>query len=276
MKIYFLIKKDSMVTALTLVLLLLNISGAAAADMAQTGIAAEAYQAPGEEGMTTGAAEDEAWAEENWDEEWGETPDLADPLEPVNRLFFSFNDRLYFWLLKPAARVYGAIMPDELQIALRNFFDNLETPARAVNSLLQGNPRDALTEVARFTLNSTVGIAGLGDFAKDIFNLQSQKEDLGQTLGHYGAGGGFYIVWPFLGPSNLRDSLGRAGDAFLDPLFLLDADDDVIISARILERINYISLTLGDYELFIETALDPYIAVKDAYQQYRNGLIENR
>ena len=114
------------------------------------------------------------------------------------------------------------------------------------------------------------------DFAKDVLGLHSSFEDLGQTFAHYGAGGGFYIVWPFLGPSNFRDSLGKLGDAYLHPVFFLDADWDVIIAAWSVETVNYTALTFGDYELFTETALDPYTAVKDAYQQYRNGLIQNK
>lgn len=221
-------------------------------------------------------AEDEAWEEEGWEDEWEQQDIIADPLEPLNRFFFHFNDKLYFWVLKPVARVYSGFFPKELQIGIRNFFDNLRTPARAVSSLLQGNVRDSSEEVARFALNSTIGIGGIGDFAKDVLGLQSSYEDLGQTLAHYGAGGGFYINWPFLGPSNFRDSLGMLGDAYLHPIILLDAELGVIVGAWTFERINYTALTLGDYELFTKTALDPYAAVKDAYQQFRNGLIKNQ
>jgi len=257
--------------------LLLSTTGAKAADGAGQITSAGSLLIVSQAGHDTNDdLDDEAWEEENWEDEWGASEVVADPLEPLNRFFFLFNDKLYYWVLKPVAKVYAAVTPDELHIAFRNFFDNLETPARAVNSLLQGKPRDSLTEVARFTLNSTVGIAGLADFAKDVLKLRSSEEDLGQTFAHYGAGAGFYIVWPFLGPSNLRDSVGMVGDSFLDPLVLLDAEDEVIIGARILKTINYTALTMGDYELFTETALDPYTAVKDAYQQYRKGLIENK
>ena len=230
----------------------------------------------GESKADVNRAEDDAWTEENWENEWEAPEAIADPLEPLNRLFFHFNDKLYYWVLKPVARVYGGFFPEDLQIAVRNFFDNLRTPARAVSSLLQGEVRDSSEEVARFALNSTVGILGLGDFARDVFGLRSSYEDLGQTLAYYGAGGGFYINWPFLGPSNFRDSLGMLGDAYMHPMILLDADWDVIIGAWTFERVNYTALTLGDYEVFTETALDPYAAVKDAYQQYRNGLIKNK
>lgn len=220
---------------------------------------------------------DEVWEDEDvWEDEWELTASIADPLEPVNRLFFLFNDRLYYWVLKPVARVYGGFIPDDLQIAFRNFFDNLRTPARAVSSLLQGKVADSSKEVGRFVLNSTVGIFGVGDFARDVLDWRSSYEDLGQTLAFYGAGGGFYINWPFIGPSNFRDSLGLLGDAYLHPIIFLDVDWGTVVGLWAFEKVNYTALTIGDYELFTETALDPYAAVKDAYQQYRQGLIENR
>jgi len=219
--------------------------------------------------------EDDAWEEEdNWDDEWEEGDAIADPLEPLNRFFFHFNDKLYYWVLKPVARGYSAIVPEGMQIPIRNFFDNLKAPGRAVNNLLQGKVKGSSVEVARFALNSTVGVLGFGDFAKDVLDLQSTKEDTGQTLGYYGAGGGFYINWPFLGPSNFRDSLGMVGDAYLHPFMYLDTDTEVMAGIWALEKVNHVALTLGDYELLTETALDPYTAVKDVYQQYRNGLIK--
>jgi phospholipid-binding lipoprotein MlaA len=257
--------------------LLFMVMGAGEAGAVKSGPDEESYSAPLETTQDSSDADNDAWAEDQWEDEWeAQPPVLADPLEPINRFFFHFNDKLYYWVLKPVAKAYSAVIPEELQICFRNFFNNLKTPARAVNSLLQGNVRDSFNEVARFTLNSTVGIVGLGDFAKDAFNLDSSYEDLGQTFAHYGAGGGFYINWPFLGPSNLRDSLGLVGDTYLHPLFWIDAEDGVIIGTWTFEKINYTALTLGDYELFTQTALDPYTAVKDAYQQYRNGLIENK
>lgn len=212
--------------------------------------------------------------EDAWEDEWGEEDAIADPLEPLNRIFFHFNDKLYYWVLKPVAKVYSAITPEGVQISVRNFFDNLRAPMRVVNSLLQGQIKDASIEVARFGLNSTVGILGFGDFAKDVFELRSTREDTGQTLGYYGAGGLFYINWPFLGPSNFRDSLGMIGDAYLHPFMYLDADWEVLVGVQAFEKVNDTALTMGDYELFTETALDPYSAVKNAYQQHRNGLIK--
>jgi phospholipid-binding lipoprotein MlaA len=224
----------------------------------------------------SGTEEDDWLDEDSWNDEWEDEELIADPLEPLNRLFFHFNDKLYYWVLKPVARVYSGVFPEEMQIAVRNFFDNLRAPARAVNCLLQGRMRNSSQEVVRFALNSTAGILGFGDFARDVLGLDSSHEDTGQTLGYYGAGGWFYINWPFLGPSNFRDSIGMVGDAYLHPFIFLDVDWEVTAGAWVLEKVNYTALTLGDYELFTETALDPYAAVKDAYQQYRKGLIENK
>ena len=227
--------------------------------------------------QVAGNTEGDNWKEEaGWGDEWEEGATIAHPLEPLNRFFFHFNDKFYYWVLKPVARGYSAVIPVDFQIVTRNFFDNLRAPVRAVNCLLQGRVRNSSEEVARFVLNSTVGILGFGDFAKDVLGLESSKEDTGQTLGYYGAGGGFYINWPFLGPSNFRDSLGMVGDSYLHPYMYLDVDWEVPAGARAVEVVNHTALTLGDYELFTETALDPYAAVKDAYQQYRKGLIENK
>ncbi len=166
--------------------------------------------------------------------------------------------------------------PEPLRISVKNFFQNLSTPVRFLNAGLQGKFRAAGTELTRFFTNTTLGIGGLFDPAKEHFGQYLQDEDTGQTLGYYGAGGGFYINWPFLGPSNFRDSLGMVGDSYLHPYMYLDADWEVPVGVRAFEEVNHTALTLGDYELFTETALDPYAAVKDAYQQYRKGLIENK
>ncbi len=220
------------------------------------------------------AEEDDAFDDEDWLED--EPPTVADPLEPINRFFFHFNDKLYYWILKPTATGYKFILPKGFRISVRNVFANLLAPKRVVNCILQGKVPESGVELGRFAINSTLGILGLFDVAKESFNMEASEEDLGQSLGFYGAGPGIYINWPFLGPSNVRDTIGRVGDAFLDPLNYLV--DDFWVRAGIWtgEKVNYTSLTLGDYELFKETALDPYAAVRDAYQQFRQGRIEDK
>ncbi|RMG67106.1 MAG: VacJ family lipoprotein, partial [Nitrospirae bacterium] len=133
---------------------------------------------------------------------------IADPLEPWNRLMFRFNDRLYFWVLKPVAQGYSYILPQDVRVAIGNFFRNLLMPVRVVNCLLQGKLKGAGNELLRFAVNTTLGVYGFDDVAKREFNLNPYEEDLGQSLGHYGIGNGFYIVWPVLGPSTLRDTVG--------------------------------------------------------------------
>lgn len=200
---------------------------------------------------------------------------VADPLEPVNRLFFEFNDKLYYWVLKPTATVYSKVLANDIRKCIRNFFNNLLAPVRVVNNLLQGKFKGSGIELTRFAVNTTLGVVGLGDAAKD-FSLVPAEEDLGQTLGVYGLGEGVYICWPFLGPSNVRDTLGKVGDSFLDPLSYVAGNWAVAGGMHGVKYMNSVSLSLGDYELFTDTALDPYIAVRNAYIQYRRGVIKDQ
>ena len=201
---------------------------------------------------------------------------IADPLEPINRVFFYFNDKLYFWVLKPVASGYKAVVHQEIRVGVRNFFSNLGTPVRLVNCLLQANLNGAGTETARFALNTTFGLAGFFDPGKTVFNLEKREEDFGQTLGVWGLGPAFYITWPILGPSSLRDSFGFAGDMFLDPLTYLDASTPVKLAIKSYERVNDTSLRIGDYEDLKKDSLDPYVALKDIYDQYRRNKIKKR
>jgi phospholipid-binding lipoprotein MlaA len=196
-------------------------------------------------------------------------PPLRDPLEPLNRVFFTFNDKLYFWLLKPVARGYGFIVPEQGRVWVRNAFTNLAMPGRALNCTLQMDFRGAGTELSRFLINSTVGVAGLGDPAARRWNLRPREEDTGQTLGYYGMPPWLYIHWPLLGPSCPRDTLGFVGDSFLDPLTWLVPDLPPRLGIKAGDRVNRTSLGIGQYEEVKEAALDPYTAVRDIYHQYR-------
>lgn len=198
---------------------------------------------------------------------------ISDPLEPWNRAMFTFNDKLYFWVLKPAAQGYSAVAPQPVRVAMRNLFSNAAAPVRFVNALLQLKFRVAGTELSRFTLNTTFGVAGLFDVAEDQFNLSSQSEDLGQTLGNYGVGFGPYIVWPVFGPSSLRDSIGLAGDSFLSPLNYIDPVS-AMFGVRTYETVNKTSLVIGEYEDMKEATVEPYVSVRDAFAQRRAYLIK--
>ena len=185
---------------------------------------------------------------------------------------FEFNDKVYFWLLKPVAQGYKAVVPEEARVSVKNFFSNLGFPIRFVSCLLQADVSCAATEVGRFTVNTVWGIGGLMDPAasKDL-NLQKQDVDLGQTLGIWGVGQGFYIVWPVVGPSSARDSIDIAGEYFLYPLSYTSEIAPWYVSSivRSYEEVNSTSLRIGDYEALKEAAIDPYLAIRDAYVQYR-------
>ncbi|MHC4343256.1 MAG: MlaA family lipoprotein [Planctomycetota bacterium] len=199
--------------------------------------------------------------------------DVADPLEPVNRIMYAVNDTLYLWVLNPCARACKKVVPGPARVGIRNFFNNLTTPIRLVNCLLQGKGHAAGNEVHRFVVNTTIGVLGFGDPARDKFGFEPTDEDLGQTLGAYGLGDGFYIVWPLLGPSTLRDSAGIAGDLFLNPIFYLEpAEAAVGVSAG--KNINEASFHIGEYEAFKTEAVEPYVAMRQAYIQYRKRQIE--
>jgi phospholipid-binding lipoprotein MlaA len=197
---------------------------------------------------------------------------VADPIEPVNRAIFVFNDRLYFWLLKPVARGYAFVVPEFLRVGIRNALTNLAMPVRLVNNLLQGKVKGAGRELARFTINSTIGMAGLIDTATDNWGIPASQEDTGQTLGTYGLGHGAYLVLPFFGPSSLRDAVGLGGDTLLNPLwYLVDFRTGAEIRAG--KAVNDTSLQIGEYEDIKAAAIDPYLAVRDGYIQYRAGQV---
>ena len=201
----------------------------------------------------------------------------ADPLEPVNRAFFHFNDKLYFWVLKPVATGYKAVIPEDGRIGVHNFFSNVTTPVRLVNCLLQAKFKGAGNETARFALNTTLGIAGFFDPARKTFKIEKQEADFGQTLGIWGFGPAFYIDWPILGPSNVRDTVGYVGDLFFDPrtylAYYFVIAEIVNTGTWALDKVNDTSLTLGEYENLKKAALDPYIALREAYSQYRQNKI---
>ena len=165
-------------------------------------------------------------------------------------------------------------MPEPLRINVRHFFSNLSMPVRAINCLLQGKIRAFGDELTRFYVNSTVGFAGFFDPAKAKMGLRPQDEDLGQTLGLYGLGPGFYINWPFLGPSSLLDTVGSIGDGFLNPINYAVDETKYQAAIRAFELTNATSLRIGEYESLKKAALDPYVAARDAYYQYRKNQIK--
>ncbi len=196
------------------------------------------------------------------------TPAVADPLEPVNRVVFQFNDKLYFWVLKPIAKGYRFVIPEPARLGVHNFFYNLLTPVRLVNCLLQGKIKAGGAELGAFIVNTTGGVLGNWRPSEREPSFKGSDEDLGQTLAKWGVGNGFYLVLPLLGPSTLRDAVGTAGDGFLDPVYYVNPTEDAVaISA--FRTVNHTSLHIGDYEAIKNAAIDPYAAFRDGYLQYR-------
>ncbi len=196
-----------------------------------------------------------------------------DPWEPYNEKMFAFNHDVFDrFLLKPAATVWDKVVPDWLQQSLANAFDNLGMPRRLVNSLLQAKFRGAAREVTRFFINTTFGIAGFFDIAKDS-GLQKSDEDTGQTLGFYGVGPGPYLILPILSPLTVRDGIGYAADIALDPLnyFIPFAAS---MGRRAGETVNDRSGNLELFQSVEENTVDLYSAVRNAYLQRRQRAIE--
>ncbi len=209
-----------------------------------------------------------------WLDDEDEELDVWDPLETMNRGTFWFNDKLYFYLLKPVAKGYRWIMPEPLMLGIGNFFSNLASPIRIINAGLQGKFADAGNELTRFGVNTTLGIGGLFNTAKDHFNLKKKDEDTGQTLGHYGIGPGPYLVLPFFGPSSFRDGLGLLADSRMDLTYYLWEDQDYW-GAIVLKAVNTVALDKDTYEGIKKDALDPYLFIRDAWTQYRQNKVEN-
>lgn len=201
---------------------------------------------------------------------------IADPLERLNRSTFWVNDKLYFYLFKPVARGYRFVAPRPARVSVGNFFTNLSTPVRAINALFQLKFYTAGTELYRFLVNTTVGLGGFFDPAEVLVGFRKQDEDFGQTLGSYGAGHGFYLVLPIIGPSSLRDTGGMLFDGFFDPLRRMGLESHEYLSIRGFEMTNRLSLDRDSYEAIIRDAIDPYLFIRAAYAQRRMALINKR
>ena len=207
-------------------------------------------------------------------EDTEDTPSIADPLEPFNRLMFKLNDKLYFWCLKPIALGYSFIVPEGGRIAVRRFFSNLSMPVRFINDVLQFKFKYAGIALSRFVINSTIGVLGFTDPAEK-WKLFKHEEDFGQTLGVYGAGPGFYITWPILGPSSLRDTFGLVGDFFTEPTnYLFPHDRYAVVLINAYRRVNETSLNIGLYEGIKKDSFDPYVSIRDGYYQHRESMVK--
>lgn len=205
------------------------------------------------------------------------TQSNKDPLEGLNRGVYKFNDVADKAIIKPVAVAYKTITPSPIRTGFNNFFTNLGSITTVFNDLLQFKFAHAFTDAGRFVINSTFGIAGFIDVAgKD--NIRNRKEDFGQTLGYWGVGSGPYLVLPFLGPSNLRDTTGLVFDIVTsDPITYPHNIGQVRLSnqLRAAQFLDKRTELLTATDLVDEASLDPYAFTRDAYLQKRASLIQD-
>lgn len=206
-------------------------------------------------GLTTGCASTETKSENN-----------GDPLEGMNRKFYNFNDSIDRNFFEPVARGYVKVTPDPVRSGVTKFFTNVNYLNVIANDLLQGKPTQFAQDTGRLVVNSTVGIGGLFDPATKL-GLPEHDEDLGQTLGTYGAGEGAYLVMPLMGPNSIRDVPGSATSFLLNPLTYFGAVITVPLGA--LAAINTRANLLEASSIRDQAALDPYTFVREAYRQQR-------
>jgi phospholipid-binding lipoprotein MlaA len=197
-----------------------------------------------------------------------------DPWEGFNERMFWFNrEILDRYLLKPLATGWDFIFPDPVQRGVHNFFDNLAVVRRVVNNTLQLKLTGASTELARFTINSTVGVIGFFDVAKDAFGIEQKDEDTGQTFGVWGMGPGPYVILPFLPPLTVRDGIGYAFDAAMTPYtYFIPWWGSAAGTAT--NTVNERSLNLDRFERVAESTVDLYGAVRNGYLQRRAAAIK--
>lgn len=204
-----------------------------------------------------------------------------DPLKPYNVQMTRFNDFVYINMLGPVTKGYKRVVNKPVRKSVSNFFANLGYPIRFVNNLLQFKVQNSFEETMRFIINSTFGMAGLFDVAQSEGGLKPHPEDFGQTLGFYGVSGDIHLVLPLLGPSNLRDTIGKVTDSFVDPVnYDYNHEKEIINRGSIyygskgLDTINDYSFRVNDYENLREDAINLYELLKSAYNQRRVALIK--
>lgn len=200
---------------------------------------------------------------------------IADPLEPWNRFWFRFNDIFFIHVAKPVYDGWTFVSPQFVRTGLKNLFHNALFPTRFINSLLQLRFFEAGVEFSRFMMN-VMGSGGLVDLAqnkKTIVPVDPSGEDFGQTLGYWGIGQGFYLVWPFIGPSSLRDTVGRVGDYFTDPIFYLEPWT-LSSGVEVGLRFNALGDVLPAYTDLTSISVDPYIAMREAYASLREAQVK--
>jgi len=199
-----------------------------------------------------------------------------EPLDGYNRVMTNFNDKFYIYVYRPVSKGFDTIMPDQVQNSIQNVFNNSTFPIRFVNNILQLKFDKAFIEAGRFIINTTAGVLGIFDVAKNQFHLVTTPEDFGQTLGFYGVATGWHIVLPILGPSNVRDIVGMFPDSYLNPGSYVTSRRDTFIAnedhawkLKLLDTVNYGSLNYKTFDIMRKDAIDLYPYLKNTYEQHR-------
>lgn len=192
----------------------------------------------------------------------------SDPLEPVNRAIYTFNDYFDRGILKPVAKGYEKVVPGVARTGVRNFFNNLLEPMTIVNDVLQGKGGKAAGDTMRFGFNSTFGLLGLIDVSTG-WGLEHHSEDFGQTFAVWGFGEGWYLVLPFLGPSNVRDAIGLIPAWKMQPVQYVTDDPYIRYGLYGLYFVSKRAALLSASKVLDTAALDPYLQVREAYRQNR-------
>jgi phospholipid-binding lipoprotein MlaA len=196
----------------------------------------------------------------------GSKPDPRDRFERANRSVYAFNQALDHAVLRPVARAYVKVTPRPARRCISNFLANIDYPITIINDALQGKVHDSLSDVARFGINTVVGIGGLFDPATH-WGFQKHDEDFGQTLGKWGVHSGPYLMLPILGPSTVRDAPARVVDHFSSPRpYILDTNEDLGLSV-----VGAVDKRAGllDTDALIDKAYDPYAFLRNAWLQRR-------
>ncbi len=199
--------------------------------------------------------------------------EASDPLEPVNRVIYKFNEKADDWVLKPVAEGYQKVLPSPVRTGVNNFFSNLGEPIIIVNGVLQFKFHQAASDTARFIFNTTFGLVGLIDVATPMGHPK-HYEDFGQTLGTWGLGEGWYLVLPLLGPSNVRDGVGLWVDNHMD-IVTQEIEKPERYYAMALRIIDTRAQLLAATKVLDTAALDPYLYTREAYRQHRWNVLHD-
>ena len=191
-----------------------------------------------------------------------------------NRPVYVFNDHFYEYFLRPVAQTYKDLIAEGFRIMIRNLYNTSTFPGRLVSSILQFKFDKAGRVISRVLINCTLGFFCMADVANEEFDIKPVDEDFGQVLGFYGIPSGPYLVLPLLGPSSVRDGVGRAVDALMNPLFWVVPNFSTGVGLTSERMVNETSFFIEDIKALKESAIDPYESLRDFYNQRREILID--